>query len=203
MNIVALVIAVLTVCFGLITMLKHQTRLFYKIVVFSAGSYLMAAVYRVLYAALIPVPAFHAAYLAYVGTFLFLLCGFFAEPKETLAGAKTGVRVLAWLPALVIILWGIWNTINGHSLLSQLLLIPVALTAYYAFRCLCQPSKTGEYANALRGYHLVLLLFCLMQPLMLVAMLTRQNTALPILCHSVLSAATVLTAYWGCKRWSI
>ncbi len=203
MNFVALVIAIFTVCFGGFTLLRRQTRLFYKIVVFSAGSYLLAAIYRVLYAALIPVAAFHVGYLAYAGTFLFLLCGFFAEPKETLNNQKNWTKVLACLPALVIIVWGIWNIANGHSIHSQLLLVPVALTAYYALRCLCQPAKLGEYANALRLFHLALLLFCLMQPLMLVAMLTRENTDLPILCHSALLTATVLTAYWGCKRWSI
>ena len=203
MNIFALIVAFCAVVFGVMTVFKQQTTLFYKIVVFSAGSYLLAVIYRVLYAILIPVPAFHAGYLTYAGTFLFLLSGFFAEPKETFKGIKTRAKVPAMIPALVIIAWGVWNTTNGHSVLSQLLLIPVALTAYYAFLGLLIPSKAGEYAYAMRVYHIIVLLFCLMQPIMLVSMLTREHTTLPILFHSLLSAATVIIAYWGCKRWSI
>lgn len=203
MNVFALIVAFCAVVFGVLTVFKQQTTLFYKIVVFSAGSYLLAVIYRVLYAILIPVPAFHAGYLTYAGTFLFLLSGFFAEPKAYLKCTKISFKALACLPTVIIIAWGVWNTANGHSILSQLLLIPVALTAYYAFLGLLVPPKTDEYASAMRVYHVVVLLFCLMQPVMLVSMLTREHTTLPILFHSLLSAATVITAYWGCKRWSI
>jgi len=203
MNIFAFIVAFCAVVFGVITVFKQQTTLFYKIVVFSAGSYLLAVIYRVLYAILIPVPAFHAGYLTYAGTFLFLLSGFFAEPKAYLKCKKICLKALACVPTVIILAWGVWNTTNGHNLLSQLLLIPVALTAYYAFLGLLIPSKAGEYAYAMRVYHIVVLLFCLMQPVMLVSMLTREHTTLPILFHSLLSAATVITAYWGCKRWSI
>ena len=203
MNIFALIVAFCAVVFGAMTVFKQQTTLFYKIVVFSAGSYFLAVIYRVLYAILIPVPAFHAGYLTYAGTFLFLLSGFFAEPKAYLQCKKTFLKALACVPMVIIIGWGVWNTTNGHSILSQLLLIPVALTAYYAFLGLLIPSKAGEYANSMRVYHIVVLLFCLMQPIMLVSMLTREHTTLPILFHSLLSAATVITAYGGCKRWSI
>mgnify|MGYP003400463209 FL=1 len=129
MNIFALLVAFCAVVFGVITVFKQQTTLFYKIVVFSAGSYLLAVIYRVLYAILIPVPAFHAGYLTYAGTFLFLLSGFFAEPKAYLKCTKISFKALACLPTVIIIAWGVWNTANGHSILSQLLLIPVALTA--------------------------------------------------------------------------
>lgn len=203
MNIFALIVAFCAVVFGVMTVFKQQTTLFYKIVVFSAGSYFLAVIYRVLYAILIPVPAFHAGYLTYAGTFLFLLSGFFAEPKAHLKCKKTFLKALACVPMVIIIAWGVWNTTNGHSILSQLLLIPVALTAYYAFLGLLIPSKADEYAYAMRVYHIIVLLFCLMQPIMLVSMLTREHTTLPILFHSVLSASTVITAYWGCKRWSI
>lgn len=203
MNIVALAIAVLTVCFGLFTVLGKETRLFYKIVVFSAGSYLLSVIYRVLYAALIPIPAFHAGYLTYAGTFLFLLCAFFAEPKRNFTGIKIRMKILALIPASVIVAWGIWNAANGHNILSQILLVPVAFTAYYAFLGLFQQSKEGEYAHSLRLYHLVLLLFCIMQPIVLVDLLTRQDSAISILLHSMLSAATVLFAYRGCKQWCI
>ncbi len=203
MNIFAFIVAFCAVVFGAMTVFKQQTTLFYKIVVFSAGSYFLAVIYRVLYAILIPVPAFHAGYLTYAGTFLFLLSGFFAEPKAYLKCKKPFLKALACVPMVIIIAWGIWNTTNGHNILSQLLLIPVALTAYYAFLGLLIPSKAGEYAYAMRVYHVIVLLFCLMQPIMLVSMLTREHTTLPILFHSLLSAATVITAYGGCKRWSI
>ncbi len=203
MNIFAFIVAFCAVVFGAMTVFKQQTTLFYKIVVFSAGSYFLAVIYRVLYAILIPVPAFHAGYLTYAGTFLFLLSGFFAEPKAYLQCKNTFLKALACVPMVIIIGWGVWNTTNGHSILSQLLLIPVALTAYYAFWGLLIPSKAGEYAYAMRVYHVIVLLFCLMQPIMLVSMLTREHTTLPILFHSLLSAATVITAYGGCKRWSI
>lgn len=203
MNIISLIIAIMSFGFGLITIFKQKTRLFYKVVVFSAGSYLLAVIYRILYAMFIPTPDFHAGYLAYMGTFLFLLSGFFAEPKECLHVHKIGSRILAFLPAMFIVICGVWNVKNGHSIISQILLIPVAATVYYAFRFLCQRSKDCEYAHSLRIYHFVLLLFCLIQPFVLVAMLTRENTTLPILCHSVLSTVLLMSAYWGCKRWSI
>ena len=203
MNIFALIIAGLSFLFGIATLKKNESLLFYKMVVLSVGSYLLATIYRLLYAMLIPTPAFHAGYLTYAGAFFFLLGAFFTESKSAVKKQSAALKTLALLPTLIIILFAIWNIEKGHSMISQSLLIPVAITAHYTFRSLLQKGKPGEYPHAFRPFHLMLLCLCLIQPIMLVSMLTRENTELPILFHSLFLASTLISAYRGCNRWSM
>jgi len=193
MNLFALCVAVLTSVYGLVTLLKNKMPLRYQIVVFGSWCYLLAVLYRVLYAIFIPVPAFHAGYLAYAGTFFFLLSAYFSGPKK--AGRHR--KIITLLPALVILVWGCLNVARGHGVLPHLLLIPVLLTACFASDALLEKEEA-----ALRLYHGAVLALCLLQPVMLVAMLTREHTEIPIFLTSVLSAATVPLAYRGCKQWS-
>lgn len=190
MNLFALCVAVLTALYGLITLLRQQMPLFYQIVVFSSWCYLLAVLYRVLYAIFIPTPAFHAGYLAYAGTFFFLLSAYFSGTKKPVRPKSP----IALLPPLVILAWGCLNVTWGHGVLPHLLLIPVLLTAHFACGALLDKES-----SSLRPYHRAVLALCLLQPVMLVAMLTRENTAIPILLTSALSAALVPLAYGGCK----
>lgn len=199
MNIFALCTAVLTALYGLITLLRGKTPLFYQTVVFGSWCYLLAVVYRVLYAILIPTPAFHAGYLGYAGTFFFLLSAYFSHANEK--HGQTGVfSPVALIPPLVILVWGGWNMHQGYGILPQLLLLPVVLTAYFSCRQLMEKTTS---AIALRPYNAAVLALCLLQPIMLVAMLTREHTAVPILITSVLSVATVVLADRGCRKWSM
>lgn len=188
MNLFALCVAALTALYGLVTLLRQKTPLFYQIVVFSSWCYLLAVLYRVLYAMFIPTPAFHAGYLAYAGTFFFLLSACFSGRK------RPSKRAAALLPPLVIAAWGLLNVARGHGVLPHLLLLPVLPTAYVSCGALLDRETAG-----LRPYHGVILSLCLLQPVMLVAMLTREHTALPILLTSVLSAAAVPLAHRGCR----
>lgn len=190
MNLFALCVAAATALYGLITLLRKKMPLFYQIVVFGSWCYLLAVLYRVLYAIFIPTPAFHAGYLAYAGTFFFLLSAYFSGWNDSVRPKNPA----ALLPSVVILAWGIWNVWRGHGVLPHLLLIPVLLTAYFA--CCALFDKA---AGSLRAYNGVVLALCLLQPIMLVAMLTREHTAIPILLTSALSAASVPLAYRGCK----
>lgn len=192
MNLFALCVAVMTAIYGLVTLLKNELPLYYQIVVFGSWCYLLAVLYRVLYAIFIPVPAFHAGYLAYAGTFFFLLSAYFSQPKKT-GRHKSAITLL---PSLVILIWGCLNVARGHGVLPQLLLIPVLPTA-----CCATNGLLDREDAALRPYHCTVLVLCLLQPVMLVAMLTREHTVIPIFLTSVLSAATVPLAYRGCKQW--
>ena len=102
MNLFALCVAALTALYGLVTLLKQKMPLFYQIVVFGSWCYLLTVLYRVLYATFIPTPAFHAGYLAYAGTFFFLLSAYFSGPGKAVGSKSAGVRI-AVLPPLVIL----------------------------------------------------------------------------------------------------
>lgn len=201
MNIFALCLAVLTSLFALITLLKKKMPLFYQIVVFGSWCYLLAVVYRVLYAALIPTPAFHAGYLAYAGTFFFLLSAYFSEPRGAAVRKQRKSSLIALIPSIVIAAWGVWNVHLGYDILPQLLLIPVVLTAYFACKCLGSPKEDTGFIAAMRLYNGAVLVLCLLQPIILVAMLTREHTAIPIFLTSTLSAVSVALAYRGCRKW--
>ena len=193
MNVFALCVAALTAFYGLITLLKQRMSLFYQIVVFGSWCYLLAVLYRVLYAIFIPNPAFHAGYLAYAGTFFFLLSAYFGRPQKGTCAKGTTAWISA-IPSLIILIWGCQNIFRGYGLLPQLLLVPVLFTAYFACKALLDKEE-----SSLRSYNAVVLALCLLQPMMLVAMLTRENTAIPVLLTSLLSAASVPLAHRGCK----
>ncbi len=200
MNIFAVCLAILTAVFALSSLAKDKMPLFYKIVAFGSCCYLLAVIYRVLYAALIPSPGFHAGYLGYAGTYFFLLSAYFSEPKDIMQG-KEKISLIAILPVVAIIGLGFCNVHQGYGILSQLLLLPVIATSYYACKGLLLSAEKTKFVADMRLYNATVLLMCLVQPSVLVAMLTRVHTVVPIFLTSVLNTASTILAYRGCKRW--
>lgn len=200
MNIFALCLAVLTAVFALSTISKEKAPLFYKIVACGSFCYLLAVTYRVLYAMLIPYPSFHAGYLGYAGTYFFMLSAYFSEPKDIIH-TKSKISLISLLPALVITVWGFWNVYGGYGILPQLLLIPVIPTCYYSCKCLLLPKDETGFVSAMRLYNASVLLLSLVQPIVIIAMVTRVNTNLPIFVTSVLTTVSTILAYRGCRKW--
>ena len=200
MNGIALLLIILAGIWGFVLILTRKTAMFFKIVVFSVWCYLLAVLYRVLYAHFIPKPAFHAGYLSYAGTYFFLLSAYLSMNKQEKIEIKTSMKALAVTLSTLVALWGIWNIYRGYSLLSQLLLCPVVLTAYFACRFLFCSKDSNPAIVKMRVYNAVVLGLCMMQPIMLVVMLTRQHTFIPILITSVLMVLLIPLAYRGCKE---
>lgn len=207
MNILTLAAACFAGGYGLFTVFRSRTPLFYKIVVYGFGSYFLGVLYSSLYSELMPdATGFHAGYLGYGGTFFFLFSSYFGALDRLADGGEPQYRkyrLLSLFPSAFILAAGIWNYIAGKELLPQLLLIPVAGTAYFACKHLCMPDVENGIIRVMRSYNIIILILCLIQPYAMAAMVSIQPHPAVVIIQAVLVILALPLARKGVQRWYI
>lgn len=157
--------------YGLCTSFRPKTPLFYKIVTYGIGSYLLGVVYSLLYTELVGgTLGFHVGYLGYMGTYFFLFSSYFGALDRLADGHEKQYRVYrvaALLPALIIVCAGVRLCWNGGSLFRFLLLLPAAGTAYFSCKHLILPDVEMGIIRVMRPYNVIVTAWCLLQPFML------------------------------------
>lgn len=171
MMFITLLAAVFAGIYGLSTVLQPKLPLFYKIVTYGFGSYLIGTLYGFLYTELLyGQKGFHAGYLGYVGTYFFLFSSYFGALDRLADGHERKYRVYrltALLPAAAVLLMGMKLLRQSEDIFLFFLLLPAAGTAYFACKHLILPDVEMGIIRVMRPYNTIIMLWCLLQPLML------------------------------------
>lgn len=199
--------AAFSVIYGLFTVFRPKTPLFYKIVVYGFGSYFLAVGYSLLYRTLISgAEGFHAGYLGYAGLFFFLFSSYFGALDRLADGGEAEYgkyRRTALLPAIVVLLAGIWKFFHGGNLFEQIMLLPVAGTAYFACKHLIMPDVEMGIIRVMRPYNAVILLLCLIQPFSMIAVVDAVYIPVAAILNTMLVILALPLADRGCHKWFI
>jgi len=191
--------------FGLATVFRKKTPLFYKITVYGFGSYFLALAYGLLYTALLSeANGFHPGYLGYVGSFFFLFSSYFGALDRLADDGSPSYRryrLTALAPCCLILAWGVYRTLHGTEPAAQLLLLPVAGTAYFACKHLLLPDVELGIIRVMRPYNAVILLLCLLQPAAMTAILQGEYAFWAAALCALPTVLALPLAYRGCKRW--
>lgn len=194
-----------TACiYGIVTVLRPKTPLFYKIVVYGFCSYFLALAYSFLFAVLFPGNAgFHAGFLGYVGTFFFLFSSYFGALDRLADGGEARYRwyrITALIPAAFIV-------ISGSDLWDRILLLPASGTAWFACKHLILPDVDMGIIRVMRPYNSIILLFCLIQPFVMKITVRGLYESFPdivlTLLNLVLAALAMPVARRGVQKWFI
>lgn len=156
--------------FGLCTAFRPKTPLFYKIIFFGVASCFLGSCYEALASLLRPsaVQGFHVGWLGHVGLFFFLYSSYygafnnltdsgereFRKYRLAAAAVAAGVLVLGVSGAL----WR-WE----HPVLLSLFALPVTMAAYFAAKLLFMPDVEMGIIAAMRTFHALALLLCVVQ----------------------------------------
>lgn len=190
--------------YGIITVLRPKTPLFYKIVVYGFCSYFLALVYSILYVALFPAnKGFHVGVLGYAGTFFFLFSSYFGALDRLADGGEAvyrGYRITALIPAAFIV-------ICGADVWDRILMLPIAGTAYFSCKHLILPDVDMGIIRVMRPYNTIILLFCLIQPFVMKIIVEGNyesflNVVLTFL-NMVLAALAMPVARREVQKWFI
>lgn len=204
---VTLIVVGCSAVYGLITSMKPKTPLFYRIVVYGFGSYFFGITYSLLYQKIVSGQAsFHAGYLGYAGTFFFLFSSYFGALDRLADGREKEYRiyrVAALVPVVCIFVAGIYRYLEGGGLIKQLLLLPVAGTAYFSCKHLLLPDVEMGIIRSMRLYNAIILIWCLIQPFAIELLLGNSHNTVIGVMNTLIIAAALPLARAGVKKWFI
>lgn len=207
MNLFILTGAIFSAIYGFITVLKPKVPLFYKIIFYGFGSYLLAVCYSLLYSALMPdASGFHAGYWGYAGLFFFLFSSYYGAMDRLADNGESQYnkyRILAGIPASLIIISGISKILNGSAAFEQLFLIPVAGTAYFSCKHLIFPDIDMGIIRVMRKYNAVILCLCLIQPWSMVTVVEIGQAPVAAALNTFLVILALPLADRGYRKWFI
>lgn len=188
MQLFILSVAAAASIYGIATSVRPGTPLFYRIVSYGAGSYFLGAVYSTIYTSIYPWSSgFNAGYLGYMGTFFFLFSSYFGALDRLADGREPEYRIyraVSIIPPVAVAVSALFIC----SVWQILLVIPAAAASYYACKHLIMPDVEMGIIRVMRPYNLIILLFCLIQPLTLYASESDVSGSL----YNILSAVNVL-----------
>lgn len=210
MNEIALIASAAALAFGLATGFKPNVPLFYQIAVFAFASYFLGTLYSVLYAHLMPGGSpFQVGYIGYLGAFLFLFSACYGALDSLVDARERSLRpyrAAALVPAAAVaVAAGAVAALGGFdegSLVRAVVLLPAAAAAYFACKHLIIPDVDMGIVQVMRPYNVVVLAFCLLQPLALTVGLDGGAAGVAIsLANAALVCAALPLARRGVRKW--
>lgn len=192
--------------YGIVTLLSGKTPLFYKISVYAFCCNLLSVFYSILHRLLLPdMGGFHVGFFGHAGTFFFLFSSYFGALDRLADGGEKQYRkyrFTALLPSAFILACSFANILLKNGIWRQLLLLPVAATAYYCCKHLILPDVEMGIIKVMRPYNAVILLICLIQPFVLSSAVSVPAPLINAV-NAVLTVAALPLAYRGCRKWFI
>lgn len=201
--------ALIASVFGICTISKKKTPLFYRIVFFAVLTCLMGNIYTLLFHLLYPQAPneFHVGYLGYMGMFFFLYSSYYGAintladggQKEfrrfrVLSGAASAVFFVASVLMIAFFQKGLW---------LMIIVIPMSFTLYFALKLLIIPDVEMGIIRVMRPYNALIVCLCVF---MSVRLLAFSGCALETV-GSVLTGLTIAlclpAARNGVQKWFI
>ena len=195
--------------FGVFTVFKKKTPLFYRIVFFAFLTCLMGNIYTALYGWLWPQDqsGFHVGYLGYMGMFFFLYSSYYGAINSLADSGQSDFkrfRIASGLISAAFFLGSFFIiAVFEKGLWLLIVIAPICLTLYFALKLLIIPDVEMGIIKVMQPYNASILALCIF---MLVRFSSPANSAPETagsICSALLTAISLPAARNGVKKWFI
>jgi len=195
--------------FGICTVFRKKTPLFYKIVFFAVLTCLMGNSYTVLYRLLWQRSdsGFHVGYLGYIGMFFFLHSSYYGainsladgkQPELRHFRAAAGIVTAGFFVGAVLLMY-----LFSKPLWMYIVVIPITLTMYYAVKHLIIPDVEMGIIRVMRPYNGLIVCLCICMMLRIFSVSGSVLETASSVCTGILLVLCMVTARNGVRKWFI
>ena len=195
--------------FGVCTVVKKKTPLFYKIIFFAFLTCLMGGIYTATFNWLWPQDqsGFHVGYLGYMGMFFFLYSSYYGA-INTLAddGQREfkRFRFIAGVAATAFFIASVLTIAFLHEGLWLLIIvIPMSFTLYFALKLLIIPDVEMGIIRVMRPYNALIISLCAFMMIRILAKTGSMLESIGSICSGLIIALCLPIARNGVRKWFI
>ncbi len=195
--------------FGIFTIFKKRTPLFYRIVFFAFLTCLVGNIYTSLYGWLWPQDqgGFHVGYLGYMGMFFFLYSSYYGAINSLADGGQSDFKHYRITSCLVsaafFIVSVIMIAILGKGFWLLIVIAPICLTLYFALKLLIIPDVEMGIIKVMRPYNALILALCIFMLMRLSSPADSVPETVGSICSALLIAISLPAARNGVQKWFI
>lgn len=195
--------------FGVCTVFRKKTPLFYRIIFLAALTCLMGNIYTVLYGILWRQgdTGFHVGYLGYMGMFFFLYSSYYGAINSLADGGQPELRLYRRIAGLVAAIFFAASLLMmygfGKELWMCIVVIPMGFTLYFAIKLLVMPDVDMGIIKVMRPYNALVAGLCIC---MIVRMMSESGSTIETVsgaCAGLLLACFLPLARNGVRKWFI
>jgi len=193
--------------FGIFTVFKKRTPLFYRIVFFAFLTCLMGNIYTALYIWLWPQDqsGFHVGYLGYMGTSFFLYSSYYGAINSLADGGQSEFnrhRIASCLvSAAFFIVSVIMIAILDKGFWLLIVVVPICLTLYFALKLLIIPDVEMGVIKVMRPYNALILALCVFMLIRLSSPADSAPETVGSITSALLIAISLPAARNGVRKW--